>query len=58
MRTSTDTCSQIDDSERDDARERLSKDLDRERTPRTPLEMAAEASVLRRLCAGLVHAPH
>jgi bis(5'-adenosyl)-triphosphatase len=36
----------IDDSERS-----LSRDLDKERTPRTADEMAAEAAVLRRICA-------
>jgi len=36
----------IDDGERS-----LSRDLDKERTPRTADEMAAEAAVLRRICA-------
>ena len=41
---------QIDDSERESARQRLSKDLDRERVARTPEEMAREAETLRRIC--------
>jgi bis(5'-adenosyl)-triphosphatase len=45
---------QIDDSEREATQQRLSKDLDRERTPRTPAEMAEEAAVLRRVCAALL----
>jgi hypothetical protein len=45
---------QIDDSEREATQQRLSKDLDRERTPRTPEEMAEEAAVLRRVCAALL----
>ena len=41
---------QIDDSERESTRQRLSKDLDRERVARTPEEMAREAETLRRIC--------
>ena len=41
---------QIDESERESTRQRLSKDLDRERVARTPEEMAREADTLRRVC--------
>ena len=52
-RLSAETCAQIDDSEREAAQQRLSKDLDKERVARSPAEMAAEAAILRAVCAGL-----